>query len=59
MLAIMPEKCRHRVALLSQLSEVKITRAIRESKSKPPPSQTGNESNREVVKNPPHALNAD
>jgi hypothetical protein len=34
MLAIMPEKCRHRVALLSRLSEVKITRAVMESKSK-------------------------
>src|SRR5882757_6119259 len=40
MLAIMPEKCRHRVALLSRLSEVKITRAAMESKSKPPPTQT-------------------
>ena len=40
MLAIMPEKCRHRVALLSRLSDVKITRAVMERKSKPPPSQT-------------------
>jgi hypothetical protein len=40
MLAIMPEKCRHRMALLSLLSEAKITRAVMERKSKPPPSQT-------------------
>src|SRR5260370_41957241 len=31
-LAIVPEKCRHRTALLSRLSEAKITRPAKESK---------------------------
>jgi hypothetical protein len=35
MLAIVPEKCRHRMALLSRLSEIKIARSARESKPKP------------------------
>jgi hypothetical protein len=39
-LAIVPEKYRHRAALLSRLNEVKITRPVREGKPKPPPSQT-------------------
>jgi hypothetical protein len=34
-LAIVPEKRRHRTALLSRLSEVKITRSAKESKPKP------------------------
>jgi hypothetical protein len=38
-LAIVPEKRRHRAALLSRLSEVKITRLAKEGKPKPPPSQ--------------------
>jgi hypothetical protein len=38
-LAIVPEKCRHRAALLSRLSEVKLTRLAKESKPKPPPNQ--------------------
>jgi hypothetical protein len=33
-LAIMPEKCRHRAALLSRLSHVKIARPAKESKPK-------------------------
>src|SRR3977135_3027396 len=34
-LAIMPEKSRHRAALLSRLSEVKISRPAKESKPEP------------------------
>src|SRR3979409_2164209 len=34
-LAIMPEECRHRAALLSRLSQVKIARPATESKPKP------------------------
>jgi hypothetical protein len=40
-LAIVPKKCRHRAALLSRLSFVKITRPAKESKPKLPPSQPG------------------
>jgi hypothetical protein len=38
-LAIMPEECRHRAALLSRLSGVKIARLAKESKPKSPPAQ--------------------
>ena len=40
-LAIMPEKCRHRAALLSRLSEAKITRPAKESKPIGPMSTFG------------------
>jgi hypothetical protein len=39
MLAIMPEECRHRAALLSRLSGVKIACPARESKPKSRPAQ--------------------
>src|SRR4051794_18845942 len=42
MLAIVPEKCRHRTALLSRLSEAKISRPAKESKQKPSQSRTRN-----------------
>src|SRR5882757_3221397 len=41
-LAIMPEKCRHRTALLSRLSEAKISRPAKESKQKPSQTRTRN-----------------
>src|SRR5216684_1175422 len=40
-LAIVPEKCRHRAALLSRLSEVKIPRPAKESKPIGPMSTFG------------------
>src|SRR5882724_1788192 len=43
-LAIMPEKSRHRAALLSRLREVKITRPARQSK---PTAKASAKSNRE------------
>jgi hypothetical protein len=48
-LAIVPEKYRHRAALLSRSSEVKITRPAKESKPKPPQENTPKESLRAPI----------